>query len=46
MIRLNVTRARFAALSISSIHMNSTIALRRISTPTAPIVNRTEASTT
>src|SRR5690606_9378047 len=38
-IRANVTSARFAAFSISSMHMNSTIALRRTSTPTAPITN-------
>ena len=38
-MREKVTNARFAALSISSTHMNITIALRRNSTPAAPIVN-------
>jgi hypothetical protein len=38
-MRLNVTNARFAAFSISSTHMNMTIALRRSRTPAAPIVN-------
>src|SRR3954451_12919747 len=32
---------RFTALSISSTHMKMMIALRRVSTPTTPIVNRT-----
>jgi hypothetical protein len=39
LIRAKVTRLRFTALSISSMHMNTTIALRRSSTPTAPIEN-------
>jgi hypothetical protein len=38
-MRENVTNARFAALSISSTHMNITMALRRNNTPAAPIVN-------
>ena len=38
-MRENVTNARLAALSISSTHMNMTIALRRNSTPAAPMVN-------
>src|SRR5215210_3802381 len=33
------TKARFTALSISSTHMKMMIALRRVSTPTTPIVN-------
>jgi hypothetical protein len=45
LIRLKATRARFAAFSISSMHMNSTMALRRMSTPVAPMVNRMPAST-
>ena len=32
-------------MSISSTHMNTTIALRRVSTPTQPIVNRIAEST-
>src|SRR5919202_5544709 len=36
--RANVTSARFDALNMSSTHMNTTIALRRVSTPTHPIV--------
>ena len=39
-IRANATNARLAALSMSSTHMNTTIALRRTSTPTAPITNK------
>ena len=39
MIRAKVTRVRLTALSISSMHMNTTIALRRTSTPTAPMAN-------
>src|ERR1043165_8088490 len=35
------TKVRFTALSISSTHMKMMIALRRVSTPTTPIVNRT-----
>ena len=38
-MRAKVTNARLAALSISSTHMNITIALRRTSTPAAPMVN-------
>src|SRR4051812_16410521 len=34
-------KVRFTALSISSTHMKMMIALRRVSTPTTPIVNRT-----
>src|SRR5690348_6477458 len=37
----NATKVRFTALSISSTHMNTMIALRRISTPKTPIVNST-----
>src|SRR3954465_1843397 len=37
----NATKLRFTALSISSMHMNTMIALRRISTPNTPIVNST-----
>src|SRR4051812_17861685 len=36
----NATNVRFTALSISSTHMKMMIALRRVSTPTTPIVNR------
>ncbi len=43
--RLNVTSARFEALSISSMPMKTMIALRRSSTVVAPIENRTAAST-
>src|SRR3954470_6260894 len=35
----NATKLRFTALSISSTHMNTMIALRRISTPNTPIAN-------
>ena len=45
LIREKVTSARLTALSISSTHMNSTIALRRTSTPTAPMVNSAADST-
>src|SRR6478735_6238927 len=38
--REKVTSARLLALSISSTHMHTTIALRRVSTPTQPRVNR------
>src|SRR6202011_3618676 len=38
-IRANVTNARLTALSMSSTHMNITMALRRNSTPAAPMVN-------
>src|SRR5579884_2459109 len=37
----NATNVRFTAFSISSTHMNTMIALRRMSTPTSPITNRT-----
>src|ERR1043166_8463065 len=37
----NATKLRFTALSISSTHMKMMIALRRVSTPTTPITNRT-----
>src|ERR1051325_8719764 len=37
----NATKVRFTALSISSTHMNTMIALRRINTPNTPIVNNT-----
>src|ERR1043165_3552757 len=37
----NAMKVRFTALSISSTHMKMMIALRRVSTPTTPIVNRT-----
>src|SRR5829696_4955591 len=37
----NATKVRFTALSISSTHMKMMIALRRVSTPTTPIVNST-----
>ena len=42
--RANVTSVRLQALSISSTHMKTTIALRRTRTPTAPIEKSTEAS--
>jgi len=38
-MRENATNARLAALSISSTHMNMMMALRRTSTPAAPMVN-------
>ncbi|CKP07674.1 Uncharacterised protein [Mycobacterium tuberculosis] len=38
-MRAKVTNARLTALSMSSTHMNITIALRRSSTPEAPMVN-------
>src|SRR5918999_2386630 len=34
-------KVRLTALSISSTHMKTMIALRRVSTPTTPIVNKT-----
>src|SRR6185312_13083143 len=37
----NATKVRLTAFSISSTHMNTMIALRRISTPNTPITNRT-----
>jgi len=38
-MRAKVTKARLPALSINSTHMNMTMALRRSSTPAAPMVN-------
>src|SRR5882757_2290056 len=46
LMRENVTSARLAAFSISSMHMNTTIALRRTSTPTVPIEKRIAESNT
>ena len=43
-MRENVTRVRFAAFSISSTHIKTTIALRRTTTPTAPIVKSSAAT--
>ena len=40
-IRAKATNARLQALSISSTHMKMTMALRRTSTPVAPIANKT-----
>src|SRR5204863_1752425 len=37
----NATNVRFTALSMSSTHMNTMIAFRRMSTPNTPIVNST-----
>src|SRR5438105_13868249 len=37
----NATNARFTALSISSTHMKTMIALRRVSTPTTPMTKST-----
>src|SRR5215510_8457031 len=37
----NATKLRFTALSISSTHMNTMIAFRRISTPNTPITKST-----
>src|SRR5579875_3767757 len=45
LIREKVTSERLTALSISSTDMNTTIALRRTRTPTAPIVNSAAEST-
>src|SRR5262245_37767915 len=42
--RENVTRERLTALSISSMHMNSDMTLRWMSTPTTPTVNNTALS--
>jgi len=39
-IRAKVTSDRFTLLSISSTHMNTTMALRRSRKPRTPIVNR------
>src|SRR6266550_4328915 len=36
----NAMNVRLTALSISSTHMNTMIAFRRVNTPTTPIVNR------
>ena len=41
--REKVTNARLQALSISSTHMKTMIAFRRISTPAAPMVNNSAA---
>src|SRR5262245_13303574 len=43
--RLKAISDRLAALSISSMHMKMTMMLRRISTPAAPIRNRSAATT-
>src|SRR5579862_3513641 len=43
-MRANVTKVRLTALSISSTHMNMTSTLRRMSRPTAPMVNSTAAT--
>ena len=45
-ILAKATNARLTAFSMSSTHMNTTIALRRTSTPTAPITKRITASAT
>src|SRR4051812_4947217 len=37
----NATKLRFTALSMSSTHMNTMIAFRRVSTPTTPMQNST-----
>src|SRR5881394_619996 len=37
----NATKVRLTALSISSTHMNTMMAFRRMSTPNTPIVNST-----
>src|SRR5215470_14002913 len=37
----NAMNVRFTAFNISSTHMNTMIALRRMSTPTTPITNNT-----
>jgi hypothetical protein len=39
------TNVRFTAFNMSSTHMNITRTLRRVSSPTAPMVNRRAAST-
>ena len=44
--RANATKARLHAFSINSMHMNTTMALRRTSTPTPPITNKITASAT
>ena len=36
----NATSNRFTAFNISSIHMNTMMALRRVSTPIMPITNK------
>src|SRR5215207_7624026 len=41
---LSATNVRFTALSMSSTHMKMMIALRRVSTPIAPIANSTADS--
>ena len=40
----NVTKTRFTELSISSIHINTTIAFRLTNTPITPIENKRSAS--
>jgi hypothetical protein len=40
LILAKVTKARFAAFSINSIHIKTTIAFLLTTTPTAPIVNK------
>jgi len=45
LMREKVTSVRFTALSMSSTHMKTTIALRRTSTPVAPIENSAALST-
>ena len=44
-MRAKVTNARLLALSISSTLMNTTIALRRTSTPVPPSVNSSAETT-
>lgn len=39
-ILLNATSSRFTAFNINSMHIKISIALRRMSTPTIPIVNK------
>jgi hypothetical protein len=40
LVLAKVTNDRLTAFSISSMHMNTTMALRRISTPATPMPNR------
>ena len=44
--REKATKARLAAFSISSMDMKTTMALRRISTPSAPMMNKIADRTT
>ena len=44
-VRDRATKLRLTALSISSMHISITRALRRTSTPTAPMPNSTAPST-